>query len=74
MQQGYDAATARQFSLQNPAIYSAAERVFVSDLFSSDALRSFLIVAAWRLLACRLSGRRKIGTGVTLAILGGVCA
>ena len=68
MQQGYDAATARQFSLQNPAIYSAAESLRLG-LVSSDALRSFLIVAlgGCLLVACM---RRKIGTGVTVAILG----
>ncbi len=68
MQQGYDAATARQFSLQNPAIYSAAESLRLG-LVSSDALRSFLIVAlgGCLLVACL---RRKIGTGVTVAILG----
>lgn len=68
MQQGYDAATARQFSLQNPAIYSAAESLRLG-LVSSDALRSFLIVAlgGCLLVACL---RRKIVTGVTVAILG----
>lgn len=68
MQQGYDAATARQFSLQNPAIYSAAESLRLG-LVSSDALRSFIIVAlgGCLLVACL---RRKIGTGVTVAILG----
>ena len=68
MQQGYDASTARQFSLQNPAIYSAAESLRLG-LVSSDALRSFLIVAlgGCLLVACL---RRKIGTGVTVAILG----
>lgn len=68
MQQGYDAATARQFSLQNPAIYSAAESLRLG-LVSSDALRSFLIVV---LGGCLLVAylRRKVSTGVTVAILG----
>lgn len=68
MQQGYDAATARQFSLQNPAIYSAAESLRLG-LVSSDALRSFLIVVlgGCLLVACL---RRKVSTGVTVAILG----
>ncbi|MDE5665024.1 MAG: YfhO family protein [Duncaniella sp.] len=68
MQQGYDAATARQFSLQNPSIYSAVESLRLG-LVSSDALRSFLIVA---LGGCMLVAylRRKVSTGVTVAVLG----
>lgn len=72
MQQGYDAATARQFSLQNPAIYSAAESLRLG-LVSSDALRSFLIVAlgGCLLVACL---RRKIGTQCHCGDSRSVCA
>lgn len=70
MQQGYDAATASQFSLQNPAIYSAVETLRYG-LISADALRSFLFVAfgggiLW------LAMRRKLSPalgGVALAAL-----
>ncbi len=42
VQQGYDNSTARQFSLSNPAIYSAVESLRYG-LVSADALRSLLI-------------------------------
>lgn len=44
VQQGYDSATARQFSLGNADIYSAVESLRYG-LISADALRSFIIVA-----------------------------
>lgn len=68
LQQGYDAATARQFSLQNPAIYSAVESLRLG-LVSSDALRSFLIVALGGVILVAYM-RRKVSTGVTVAIIG----
>lgn len=67
MQQGYDAATARQFSLQNPAIYSAVENLRLG-LVSSDALRSFIIVALGGLILVAYL-RRKINVGVMAAVL-----
>lgn len=67
MQQGYDAATARQFSLQNPAIYSAVENLRLG-LVSSDALRSFIIVALGGVILVAYL-RRKISAGVMAAVL-----
>lgn len=67
MQQGYDAATARQFSLQNPAIYSAVENLRLG-LVSSDALRSFIIVALGGVILVAYL-RRKINVGVMAAVL-----
>lgn len=67
MQQGYDAATARQFSLQNPAIYSAVENLRLG-LVSSDALRSFIIVALGGVILMAYL-RRKINVGVMAAVL-----
>lgn len=68
MQQGYDAATARQFSLQNPSIYSAVESLRLG-LVSSDAIRSFLIVGIGAFILAAFM-RRKLSAGVTVAILG----
>lgn len=67
MQQGYDAATARQFSLQNPAIYSAVENLRLG-LVSSDALRSFIIVALGGVILVAYL-RRKINAGMMAAVL-----
>lgn len=67
MQQGYDAATARQFSLQNPSIYSAVESLRIG-LVSSDALRSFIIVALGGVMLVAFL-RRKISAGVTATVL-----
>lgn len=67
MQQGYDAATARQFSLQNPSIYSAVESLRLG-LVSSDALRSFILVALGGVILVAFL-RRKISTGVTATVL-----
>ncbi|MCM1077103.1 MAG: YfhO family protein [Bacteroides sp.] len=67
MQQGYDAATARQFSLQNPSIYSAVEGLRLG-LVKSDALRSFIIVALGGVLLFAFM-RRKISSGVAVAAI-----
>lgn len=68
MQQGYDAATARQFSLQNPGIYSAVESLR-EGLISADALRSFLILGVG-FVFLMLYMRRKVTVGVALAVIG----
>lgn len=68
MQQGYDASTARQFSLQNPAIYSAVESLRIG-LISADALRSFMIVVIGALIIAGFM-RAKLSAGVTAAIIG----
>jgi len=68
MQQGYDSQTASQFSLANPAIYSAVETLRYS-LVRADALRSLVIVALGGLFLL-LYFRRKISVGVTVAAVG----
>lgn len=68
MQQGYDSATARQFSLQNPGIYSAVESLR-EGLVSADALRSFLILGAGFVFLV-LYMRRKVSAGIALAAVG----
>ncbi len=65
MQQGYNAATARSFSLSNPDIYGAVESLR-EGLVRADALRSLLIVAAGLALIVvymkgKLSGAALIG-------------
>lgn len=68
MEQGYDGATARQFSLQNPAIFSAVESLRLG-LISSDALRSFVIVGLGFVLTAAYM-RRKLSLALTVAGLG----
>ncbi|MDE5988034.1 MAG: YfhO family protein [Duncaniella sp.] len=67
-QQGYDSATARQFSLQNPAIYSAVESLR-HGLIATDAIRSFVITALGFVMIM-LYMRRKISATVTMAAIG----
>jgi len=68
MQQGYDAATARQFSLQNPSVYSAVESLRLG-MVSSDALRSFLIAGvAFAIITFYM--RRKFPLAVAAAAIG----
>ncbi len=67
-QQGYDAATARQFSLQNPAIYSAVESLR-EGLVSADALRSFLMLGVGFVFLV-LYLRRKVSMAIALTVLG----
>lgn len=60
MSQGYDAATARSFSLANPEIYSAVETLRYG-LVKADALRSLLILlVGGGLLWCYLAGHLKV--------------
>lgn len=67
MNQGYDASAVRQFSLQNPSIYSAVESLRLG-LVSADALRSFILVALGGVvLAAYLRG--KITPGVTATVI-----
>lgn len=68
MQQGYDSQTASQFSLANPAIYSAVETLRYS-LVRADALRSLVIVALGGIFLL-LYFRRKISVGVTVVAVG----
>ena len=68
MQQGYDAATARQFSLQNPAIYSAIESLR-EGLISTDAIRSFVITALGFVMIM-LYIRRRISAAISMAVIG----
>lgn len=68
MEQGYDGATARQFSLQNPAIFSAVESLRLG-LISSDALRSFVIVGLGFALTAAYM-RRKLSLALTVGGLG----
>ena len=67
MNQGYDASAVRQFSLQNPSIYSAVESLRLG-LVSADALRSFIIVALGGIILSAYL-RRKITPGVTAAVI-----
>ena len=68
MQQGYDAETARQFSLQNPGIYSAVESLRES-LVSADAIRSFMILGIGFVFLV-LYMRRKLSMSLAVAALG----
>ena len=68
LQQGYDASTASQFSLQNPTIYSAIESLRYG-MVSSDALRSFIIVViGFAILTFYM--RRKLSIAMTAAVIG----
>ena len=68
MQQGYDNATARGFSLSNPDIYSAVESLRYG-LIEADALRSFLFVLLGGVvLAFFMRGKLKMAPA--LAVIG----
>ncbi len=66
--QGYPADVARTFSLSNPTIYSAVTNLRES-MVSTDAMRSFLFVAAGFCVLV-LFFRRKTGLAVTVSLLG----
>lgn len=70
--QGYGADIQQMFSLNNPRIYSAVENLRHS-LVSTDAMRSFLFVAAG-FGVLMLFFRRKTGVAVTVALLGFIIA
>lgn len=66
VQQGYDNATARGFSLSNPDIYAAVESLRYG-LLESDALRSFIIVALGGLaLAFFMRGKLKMAPAIAI--------
>lgn len=67
MSQGYDAATARGFSLSNPDIYSAVESLRYG-LVRSDALRSLLIVAIGLALIVLYMKQKLTASIVTIAL------
>ncbi len=66
-QQGYDAATVRQFSLQNPAIYSAVESLRYG-LISTDAIRSF-VIAGLGFVLIMLYMRRRLSAALSMTAL-----
>lgn len=66
-QQGYDAATVRQFSLQNPAIYSAVESLRYG-LISTDAIRSF-VIAGLGFVFIMLYMRRRLSATLSMTAL-----
>lgn len=66
-QQGYDAATVRQFSLQNPAIYSAVESLRYG-LISTDAIRSF-VIAGLGFVFIMLYMRRRLSAALSMTAL-----
>ena len=68
MQQGYDAATARQFSLQNPTIFTAGENLRLG-MVSSDAIRSFLITGI-AFVVLMLYMRRKLSMAISVTVVG----
>ena len=68
LQQGYPQDAVRQFSLESPAIYSAVESLR-EGLVRSDALRSFIIVAAGLILLV-LYMRRRLNLAVAAAGIG----
>ena len=66
MQQGYDSATARQFSLSNPDIYAAVESLR-GGLVSADALRSLIVAGLGGVfLMLFMMGRLKTVPAVTV--------
>ena len=66
MNQGYDAATARSFSLSAPEIYSAVESLRYG-LVKADSLRSLiLLLIGGALLWLYINGRLKVVPAVTL--------
>lgn len=66
LQQGYDNATARSFSLSNPDIYAAVESLRYG-LLEADALRSFIIVAIGGVvLAFFMRGKLKMAPAVVV--------
>ena len=69
MQQGYDAATARGFSLSSPEIYSAVESLRYG-LVKADSLRSLvLLLAGGALIWLYFNNRLKAGVAVGLIAL-----
>ena len=66
--QGYDAQTARMFSLESPSIYAAVTTLRHS-LIADDGMRSFLIVAAG-LGVMLLYARRKLNAAIMAAGIG----
>lgn len=68
MSQGYDAQTARAFSLESPAIYSAVTGLRHS-MVEADGMRSFMIVAAG-FAVLLLYARRKLTAGVAAVAVG----
>lgn len=68
MQQGYDSATARSFSLSNPGIYAAVEGLRYG-LVSADALRSLLFVALGG-LALLFFMRGRLRRAAAVAVVG----
>ena len=68
VQQGYDSATARGFSLSNPDIYSAVEGLRYS-LVSADALRSLIFVVLGGLVLMFFM-RGKLKRAAAVAVVG----
>ncbi|MDE6065752.1 MAG: YfhO family protein [Duncaniella sp.] len=68
VQQGYDSATARGFSLSNPDIYAAVEGLRYG-LVSADALRSLIFVALGGLVLLFFM-RGKLKRAAAVAVVG----
>ncbi len=70
VQQGYDNATARSFSLSNPDIYAAVESLRYG-LLEADAMRSFIIVAvgAVVLVACMRGWLKMVPAMVSTSVI-----
>ncbi len=68
VEQGYDSSLAAQFSIDNPAIYSAVTTVRES-MVEADSMRSFMFVAAGFCLLV-LYMRRKLNVAVAAVITG----
>ena len=70
VQQGYDNATARSFSLSNPDIYAAVESLRYG-LLEADAMRSFIIVAvgAVVLVACMRGWLKMVPAVAVIGVL-----
>lgn len=66
--QGADAQTVQYFSLDNPRIYAAVESLR-NSMVESDAMRSFLIVAAGMGILV-LFFRRRLSAGIAVALTG----
>lgn len=65
--QGADAATVQFYSLDNPRIYSAVEALR-NSMIESDAMRSFLVVAAgFGVLMLYFLGKLSVGVAVALS-------
>lgn len=65
--QGYDSATAAQFSLNSPAIYAAVTSLR-NSLVSTDALRSLIVVAIGGVLLL-LMLRGKLNAGIAIGLI-----